>query len=263
MILGKRLTQPRKDFMLKYTRRKTRPFVRALQSGYRGVRHSIRDDLPPWIGHPADRALEHVDLVLVDHGIFRLAYGNRHAVTPHVWRSAQPAPKDIAWAARRGIRTIINLRGFRDCGSYRLEEAACARHNIRLIDFRAHSRAAPKPVFFHNTKALFESVEYPILMHCKSGADRVGLMSALYLILIEGRPVEEALRQLGLRYGHIRQADTGILDEVFAAYLKHASGRPIGFLEWVDTHYDPKALKSRFAARGWGNVLVNRVLARE
>ncbi len=249
--------------MLKYTRRKTRPYVRALQSGYRGVRRSIRHNLPPWLGNSVDRVLEHADLILVDHGVFRALYANRHKVSPKVWRSSQPAPYEIAWFARRGIRTIVNLRGFRDCGSYRLEYAACARHGIRLIDFRAHSRAAPPPAFFHNAKALFESVEYPMLMHCKSGADRVGLMSALYLIFAERRPVEEAVRQLSLRYGHIKQADTGVLDAVFTAYLEHASRSPIDFLDWIDTHYDPQAVKARFAARGWGNLVVNRILHRE
>jgi protein tyrosine/serine phosphatase len=249
--------------MLKYTRRMTRPYVRALQSGYRDIRRSLRDNSPPWVSRSADRMLEHVDLYLVDHGVFRLIYANRHALSDRVWRSAQPAPHDIALLARRGVRTIVNLRGSRDCGSYRLEQAACARYGIRLIDFQARSRAAPDRAFFHQAKALLESVDYPMLMHCKSGADRVGLMSALYMIFIEGRPVEEAKRQLSLRYGHIRQADTGVLDAVFDAYLEHHAREPIAFLDWIDSHYDPKLLKAKFTARSLGNLLTNRVLRRE
>ena len=30
---------------------------------------------------------------------------------------------------------------------------------------------------------MFETIEYPAVMHCKSGADRAGIMAALYLIL--------------------------------------------------------------------------------
>ena len=33
-----------------------------------------------------------------------------------------------------------------------------------------------------------------MLMHCKSGADRAGLMSVLYRHLHEGVPIEEAKR---------------------------------------------------------------------
>jgi uncharacterized protein (TIGR01244 family) len=249
--------------MFRYTRRVTRPAVRALQSGYRGVRRSIRDDLPSWLGQSADRFFEHFDLVMVDHGVFRLIYANRHRVGRHVLRSAQPAPRDIERLARRGIRTIVNLRGDRDCGSYRLEKEACDRHGIRLIDFPAKSREAPPRAFFHEAKQLFETIDYPMLMHCKSGADRVGLMSVLYLILIEKRPVEEAIRQLSLRYGHIRQAETGVLDSVFTAYIEHNQRMPIAFLDWIDAFYDPKHLKAKFAARSWGDVLVSGVLRRE
>jgi uncharacterized protein (TIGR01244 family) len=249
--------------MFKYTRRKTRPYVRALQSGYRGMRRSIRTKLPPWLGESADRMLEHVDLIMVDHGVFRLIYANRHRVSKGVLRSAQPAPHDIARLARRGFRTIVNLRGDRDCGSYRLEKAACEQYGIRLIDFQAKSREAPSRDFFHEAKQLFESIEYPMLMHCKSGADRAGLMSVLYLILVEGRSVEDALRQLSLRYGHIRQADTGVLDSIFTAYIEHNRRNPIAFLDWIDAFYDPKQIKARFASRSFSNLLVNGVLRRE
>ena len=54
-----------------------------------------------------------------------------------------------------------------------------------------------------------------MLMHCKSGADRAGLMSVLYRFLHEGVPLKEATQELSLKYGHFRQADTGILDYFF------------------------------------------------
>jgi protein tyrosine/serine phosphatase len=38
-----------------------------------------------------------------------------------------------------------------------------------------------------------------MLIHRKSGADRAGLMSALYLDLKEGVPMAQAKRQLSLR----------------------------------------------------------------
>lgn len=249
--------------MLKTFRRLTRPYVRALQSGYRGMRRSIRTGLPAGIGSPADRMMEHFDLIMVDHGFFRLIYGNRHRVAKGVLRSAQPAPHDIARLARRGIRTIVNLRGDRDCGSYRLEKAACERHGITLVDFTTRSREAPPRAFFHDAKRMFDSIEYPMLMHCKSGADRAGLMSVLYLILAEDRPVEDALNQLSLRYGHIRQAETGVLDAIFTTYIEHNRRMPIPFLDWIDAFYDPKQIKARFASRSFGNFLVNGVLRRE
>lgn len=228
------------------------------------MRRAIRGDSRPWLVHSADYLLDRFDLAIIDHGVFRFIYANRHKVSDKVWRSAQPAPSAIALFARRGVRTIVNLRGDRDCGSYRLERAACLRHGIELVDFKAaRARAAPDRAFFHDARALFESIEYPMAMHCKSGADRAGLMSALYLIFQEGRPVEEARRALSLRYGHIRQARTGILDAVFESYLAHNKVSPSGFLDWIDNHYDPALLTERFRSRRWGNFVVDGILRRE
>jgi protein tyrosine/serine phosphatase len=157
----------------------------------------------------------------------------------------------------------VNLRGDRDCGSYRLEAAACARRGMKLINFSVKSRQAPDKETFHDAKTLFETLEYPILLHCKSGADRAGLMSTLYMIFAEGQSVTEAKRQLSWKYGHIRQADTGILDYVFDMYLEHNNREPIAFLDWVDQHYDPKQLTKEFRAGSMANILVNKIMRRE
>ncbi len=249
--------------MIRQTKRLTRPYMRAVQGSYRAMRHSISAKSPEWLSRSLDPVLDYFDLIFVDHGIFRAVYPNRHRLAADAWRSSQPSPHDIRLLARRGIKTILNLRGDRDCGSYRLQQIACEKHGIRLVNFTVKSRQAPSRRFFHDAKALFESIEYPMLLHCKSGADRAGLMSVLYMILKEGRPVAEARRQLSLRYGHIRHADTGVLDAVFDRYLAHASDEPIGFLDWIDQHYDDKATNERFRANSWSNLLVNRMMRRE
>lgn len=209
------------------------------------------------------RFLEHFDLVAVDHGIFRFAYLNLHEVAPGVWRSAQPSPRDIRKLAKRGLRTVVNLRGPRDCGSYRLEQQACAKYGVELIDFKMRSRGVPSPATIHEACALFERIQYPVLFHCKSGADRAGMMSALYLLLREGRPVEEAARQLSLRYGHFRQADTGVLDHFLDTYREQTADAPMDFLQWVDERYRPKEVARSFKPQGFTNFLVNRLLKRE
>lgn len=249
--------------MLKKTKRVTRPISRAFQSSYRSMRQVIRDRAPSWIGRHVDSAFDYFDVFFVDHGIFRAIYPNRHRLPHNSWRSSQPAPHDIRRLARRGIKTIINLRGERDCGSYRLQQAACDRYGIKLVNFSVKSRQAPPARVIHAAKELFDSIEYPMLMHCKSGADRAGLMSTLYMILKEGVPVQEATRQLSLFYGHIKQADTGVLDLVFETYLAQNSHEPISFMDWVDRYYDSAAIDQNFRAGGIANVVVNKVLRRE
>jgi protein tyrosine/serine phosphatase len=218
---------------------------------------------PDWLRRSLGAPASYLDMLLVDHGIFRLFYANCHKISNKAWRSAQPAPHHIRRFAQAGIRTIVNLRGERQCGSYWLEQEACARHGLKLVNFQIRSRAAPTREELMGAKRLFEEVEYPMLMHCKSGADRAGLMSVLYRFLQEGVPLNEATQELSLKYGHFRQADTGILDYFFEKYLADSADSAIPFFDWVDTVYDPDELKRTFRSKGWANRLVDSVLQRE
>ncbi|MDX2158619.1 MAG: tyrosine-protein phosphatase [Hyphomicrobiaceae bacterium] len=236
---------------------------RAMRRIVRGWRQGIADGAPEWVRNSLGPAVNYADMLLVDHGLFRLFYLNLHRLGPKAWRSAQPAPHQIRHIARLGVRTIVNLRGPRYCGSYWLESLACRRQGVRLVDYQVRSRAAPSKEELLGARDLIRSLDGPVLFHCKSGADRAGLMSTLYLIVAEGRPVTEARSQLSLKYGHIRQADTGILDHFFECYLADNAVRPIEFFDWVQDVYDPDAVKQSFAAKGWANVITNKLLRRE
>lgn len=236
---------------------------RAIKRVTMAWRQSLIDHAPGWARDRFGPTASYFDMLFVDHGIFRMIYVNRHRIGERAWRSAQPAPHHIRRLARKGVRTIVNLRGERLCGSYWLEQAACERHGIELVNFQIRSRAAPSREELRAARELFERIEYPMLMHCKSGADRAGLMSVLYRFIKEGVPLDEAKQELSLRYGHIRQADTGILDHFFERYLEDNRRRPMPFFEWVDKVYDPDELKRSFHAKGWANRLVDQVLRRE
>jgi protein tyrosine phosphatase (PTP) superfamily phosphohydrolase (DUF442 family) len=236
---------------------------RSWRRAARGLRDTLVRHSPHWLRRSLGPPATYLDMLFVDHGIFRLLYANCHRISDKAWRSAQPAPHHIRRFAQVGIRTVVNLRGPRECGSYWLEQEACARHGLKLVNFQVRSRAAPSREELKEAKRLFEEIEYPMLMHCKSGADRAGLMSVLYRYLQEGVPLNEAKSELSLKYGHIRQADTGILDYFFEKYLEDSGKRPIAFFEWVETVYDPDELKRTFHSKGWANRLVDSVLQRE
>lgn len=246
-----------------YARRLLKPYSKALFQKYRGLRRRLDSGSPHWLKRKVNRALDYFDLFFIDHHVFRAIYANRHQIAPDVWRSAQPSPAQIASLARKGIRTIINLRGERDCGSYRLQVEACRRHRIRLVNFPLKSRMVPPAEVVRDARKLFEEIEYPVLLHCKSGADRAGLMSALIMHLKEGKPLDVAQKQLSLKYGHFRQSDTGILDYFFERYLRDSRAKPITFFEWLETRYDPSELRAEFRSKGWANIVVNRALQRE
>ncbi len=215
------------------------------------------------IGGPMDRARAWANMLFVDHAVFRLVYLNVHRVSDTLWRSAQPSPHQIRAFARRGVRTIVNLRGGREHGSWALEKEACDREGLILVDFVVRSRGAPDRASLLAAPAFLDGLTYPALIHCKSGADRAGFVAALYLLLREGKSAAEAARALHWRFGHFRFAKTGILDAFFEAYAREGESQGIAFLDWATRIYDPVALERSFRAGFWSNLLVDRLLGRE
>jgi protein tyrosine/serine phosphatase len=210
-----------------------------------------------------DRLRAWTNMLLVDHGVFRMVYLNRHRVSMRLWRSGQPAPHHIAQIAAEGVRTIVNLRGGREHGSWPLERESCERHGIELVEFVVRSREAPSRDSILAAKAFFDGLKYPALAHCKSGADRAGFFAALYLVLHEGRSATEALQQLAPRYGHFRFAKTGILDAFFDRYRRDGEPKGLSLIEWVERAYDPDALVRDFRPHFWSKLIADRLMRRE
>jgi len=205
------------------------------------------------------------DMWLVDHGFIRDIYCNLHPVADGVWRSAQPAPHHLRRFRNLGIRTVLNLRGRRDtCGSYILERDACQDLGLALVDFPIRSRSLLDRETILAATRLFDDLDYPVLMHCKSGADRAGFMAALYLFLHRQMPLRQAMnKHLSLRYGHVRQAKTGVIDFFFERFLEQADTSPQGFLAWIETGYDRQALEAQFHESWLAGMVIDWVFRRE
>jgi protein tyrosine/serine phosphatase len=115
---------------------------------------------------------------------------------------------------------------------------------------------------------MLDRIAYPALFHCKSGADRAGLMSALYLMLREGAGPEVARRQLSLRYLHFAGSRTGVLGHMIDAYAADrrasaARGEPLPFIAWARTAYDPAAITASFKSTRAQRFISDWLLRRE
>ncbi|MBW3558670.1 MAG: protein tyrosine phosphatase [Proteobacteria bacterium] len=213
---------------------------------------------------PAGLRAAHRDYLWNDHAFLRVRFQNAHWISDELVRTNQPSPKQLEVWKARGIKTVINLRGGFDSSFYLLEKQACERLGLTMVDFTVTSREAPSKVRVRGAKEMFQTIQYPALMHCKSGADRAGIMSVLYMHFRQGKPIREAMTQLGWKYLHVRAGKTGVLDYVFDRYL--AEGEPKGqdFLDWVESDaYDPVKIKEDFKAQWWANVLTEKLLRRE
>ncbi len=200
--------------------------------------------------------------LFIDHAALRLTWRNWGVVEDgRLYRSNHPLPFQLRAAVRRhGIRTLLNLRGHREsCGADALSRREAARLGLVHADAPFESRGAPHRERIERLAAMLSHLPEPILIHCKSGADRTGLIAAIWLLL-QGRGPEEATRQLTWRHGHVSAARTGILDAFIAEYTR---AWPKPFLQWLREDYDEDRLRTNFRSRSWANLLTDGILRRE
>ena len=209
------------------------------------------------------RSLAWIDSLFVDHAVFRLVWTNFATVAPgRLYRSNHPTPVRLAALTRRhGLKTLINLRGMTGNGSDALSRAAAEDLGLDFVDMALESRGAPQRDRILRLHDIYRQMRAPALVHCKSGADRAGLAAGLF-VMFNGGTAHQALQQLSLRFGHIRQARTGILDAFFHHYARVAEGRK-PFLDWVREDYDEAGLRRDFHANGLASFINDWVLVHE
>lgn len=138
-------------------------------------------------------------------GLFHVS-GNFHTVVDRtLYRSGQLTPEQISrYVETYDIKTIINLRDDNDVNPAYEPEVRAARYlGVTHLDFQMSAERQLSSAQAQDLVALLRGAEPPILIHCKAGADRTGLASALYLAAILGRDLKTASGQLSIQYGHI------------------------------------------------------------
>lgn len=106
---------------------------------------------------------------------------NFGCVSTNIYRGAQPTEEGIKELARRGIKTIINLRS--DDENARLEESQAQASGIKFVNIPLGNWLGPKDSKIAEVMNLLNAPEnQPVFVHCKRGADRTGTVIAVYRI---------------------------------------------------------------------------------
>ena len=133
---------------------------------------------------------------------------NLHQIAPHLYRSEQPTALGMKNLEKLGIRTVINLRWFNNDRKEALG-TALRTERVKILTWDIDDEHVIEVM-----RMLKNADNGPFLIHCKHGADRTGLMTAMYRILEQGWSAEDALEELtkgGYGYHSIW---TNILDYV-------------------------------------------------
>ena len=160
-----------------------------------------------------------------------------------VIRAAQPTTQLSQLIKDHHLASILSLRGgsFKDSW-YESEVRTAEASGVAFFDYPLNATSRPTRSELLTLIDFFEHCQYPLLIHCKAGADRTGLASALYLLLEKGMPPQEAIGEFTIYHGHVPLLGTEHLHEPLDEYAqwlfsKGLAHTPARFREWVRNDY--------------------------
>jgi protein tyrosine/serine phosphatase len=115
---------------------------------------------------------------------------NLHRITPMLYRSEQPTALGMKNLEKLGIRTVINLRRF-NSDEDEVKGTSLRTEQVKILTWRIGDEHVIEVM-----RMLKKTENGPFLIHCQHGADRTGLMSAMYRVLEQGWTPDEALKEL-------------------------------------------------------------------
>ena len=117
--------------------------------------------------------------------------GNLHRVNETLYRSEQPTGEGMKNLKEIiGIKTVINLRAFHsDAGE--LRGTGLLNEELSVKTWHIEDEDVVRVL-----KLIRKDENGPFLIHCGQGADRTGLMSAMYRIVEQGWSKDEAIKEM-------------------------------------------------------------------
>jgi protein tyrosine/serine phosphatase len=115
---------------------------------------------------------------------------NLHRITPTLYRSEQPTALGFKNLEKLGVRTVINLRAF-NSDDDEVRGTALRTERVKILTWNVDDNHVVDVM-----RMLRNPDNGPFLIHCQHGADRTGLMSAMYRILEQGWTADDALAEL-------------------------------------------------------------------
>ena len=116
---------------------------------------------------------------------------NLHQVTPTFYRSARLKRPDVVRLQALGVKTVVSLRALHS------DDALLANSGIQTVRIPINTWNIKDRQMVQALRAIRSAErDGPVLLHCLHGADRTGLVTAMYRVLYQQRSKEQALDEL-------------------------------------------------------------------
>lgn len=116
-------------------------------------------------------------------------------VSPDLFRGEQPTAEGFRQLKQMGVKTVVNLRSMH---SDRDEMKGTGLGYLHII-FNAWHPEDEDVVRF--LKLVQDPANHPVFVHCQHGADRTGMMVAIYRVIEQGWTIDQAMAELP-RFGY-------------------------------------------------------------
>jgi len=156
-------------------------------------------------------------------GSYFLVYGNFHKIDKDVYRSAQLFSFNLPYYIKKHkIKSILNLRKIKEDETWYKDEVNIAKKlNVKRYDYPISDRKIATLQQMHQIVKLIKEAPKPLLIHCKAGADRTSLASALYKYVLKND--NNAKNEISIVYGHFPWfgSKTIAMDKSFDFYISN------------------------------------------
>ena len=152
--------------------------------------------------------------------------GNFYQITKgEAYRSAQMNGDELKNCINNyHIKSILNLRGKAAVENWYIEEMkVSAKYNVMHYDLFLSAYSEPTPEEIRILMGLFKTAPRPILIHCQAGADRSGLIAAMWKVIVDKKSKTEAGKQLSMLYGHMPLGPASAMDRFFENWQPEAT----------------------------------------
>ena len=99
-------------------------------------------------------------------------------INPTYYRGAQPRGADFTDLSRLGIKTVIDLRAWHS------DKDEVAGTGLKSVRFETEPWHADEEDVIKFRKVVSDTNNLPVFVHCKRGADRTGMMCAMYRVVV-------------------------------------------------------------------------------
>ena len=148
---------------------------------------------------------------------------NFYEVSTNLYRGAQPTALGMAQLQTLGVRSVISLR------SPRLDRRELRGSGMKSLDLGMVPWRVTENQVVKFLQAATDTNNLPAFVHCKYGADRTGLMCAMYRIVVCGWSKQEAIAEMkdgGFNFGRVWKNLISFIEKADIADIKRRVGLP-------------------------------------